>query len=714
MLHPQDSGHHLVTDSPLFVGEESRMLNRSACSKSCSVLDYATVEAHSAGAPVYAFGYTYVYGVSPDLDSAVALQRDNSNPWQKIHPKKSWEITNNKLGSTPAREPKSAGNDDQPLLSVHLIDGDPDTIWCSRGQTQPDVEPVWIRLDLPIETRIHSVVLVPHREGKGSESMRAPDWAPKRRAAGQAFPGELAIMVSQDGWHWETVYENPHFVPSSPAEPQEFQFEARPAKQIRIVGRRVPPVLNFGHCMSLAAVEAYDEYNQDVALVSRGTGITVSSTHMGYGMDRFTQSMLWPLQYDLGYKWCRVGYDMGVLTWAYVERRRGHLCVDPVADEAITQAVENGVEVILCLDKGNWLHAPCSKQKDRTRELMETYYDRPPEPTRPLSYLQGYLSYVRYMVRHFKNRVRYYEIMNEWPTTPGAAKEYSDLAKAVIPVIRREYPEAKIIAASTPGFRRSFIEAYLKEGLGPMIDVIAWHPFYQTDPEAQSFRDYPHQVQEFKKVCESYGFAGEYMATEYTWSAPSPPAASCIFQPSDDALSEPISELTKAKYASRVTVKHVGLDIVSLWNETFQTQLTHWSIGLLRNTFSADPLPPTQPEPIYYIQRTLSTVLEDVQPIELRVEIGNCTAEPEVWTFERGSGTYLVAIWMPGRAEDCVNDTEVDIFLPDIRVGHAIGIDILNGRKQGLTIEHDEHRTVLRRMLLKDFPIFIVLSRINE
>ncbi len=86
-----------------------------------------------------------------------------------------------------------------------------------------------------------------------------------------------------------------------------------------------------------------------------------------------------------------------------------------------------------------------------------------------------------------------------------------------------------------------------------------------------------------------------------------------------------VSELVKAKYALGLMIRHVGLDMVSLWNETFQTQLTSWSISLLRNTFSADPIPPTQPEAVYYALRTLSTVLEDVKPMEMTVEFSEKT-----------------------------------------------------------------------------------------
>ena len=95
--------------------------------------DYATIEAHCEGVPVYSLGnITYIYGVSPDLLPGVVMQEGNGNPRAKIRPKKSWEIESNVFGAYPVQPSvRTMWNDSQPLLPIHLIDGDPDTAWCS-------------------------------------------------------------------------------------------------------------------------------------------------------------------------------------------------------------------------------------------------------------------------------------------------------------------------------------------------------------------------------------------------------------------------------------------------------------------------------------------------------------------------------------------------------------------------------------------------------
>ena len=63
-----------------------------------TIEEFATIEAYCGDVPVYAFGYTYVYGVSPDLMSGAVLQEGNDTPAAKIRPKKSWEIESNYFG----------------------------------------------------------------------------------------------------------------------------------------------------------------------------------------------------------------------------------------------------------------------------------------------------------------------------------------------------------------------------------------------------------------------------------------------------------------------------------------------------------------------------------------------------------------------------------------------------------------------------------------
>ena len=659
--------------------------------------DYATIEAYSDDVPVYAFGFMYVYGVSPDFLRGTVLQTGNTNPRAKIQPKKSWELKENKMGSTPAGVPRSAVNDHQPFRSIHLIDGDVETSWCSRPQMQPDVEDVWIRIDLPREQQIRSVVLTPHPAGQVDHD------EVENVLLGQAFPRQLTIKLSCDAWHWETVYENKRLSQPKKMVPQKFEFNARPAKQVWIIGREFPQVMLHGHCFSIAEVEVNDTSGNNKALISQGAAVTVSSTYHGYGTDRLTQEMLWPIQYDLGFKWTRVGYGKDMFTRASVERIKGVYQLDPGADAAITECAHNGVNVLMCLNKGTkWLFVKEPKVFDKARNawVFPEFWE-PTEPTRSEEDLQGYLKYVRFMVRHFKDRVKYFEVWNEWDE---GAEEYCKFFPHAIRVIREECPDAKVVITPTaPEESAAFILGVLNR-VGPIFDVVSLHPWYNPDPTRKDFLEYPVYLRNLKKDCAARGFKGEYMVTEWTYSAPYPQPPEGIYENNKFK----ISEIQKAKYAARLTVTHQALNVYSFWNELFQQQVIQWSIGLLRNSFSASPLSPTQPEPVYYIMRTLSTVMDEVTPTEVKVQFSPVDKRLEWYTLRKPDGELMLAAWLNGYAKDDDSQEIIsDVTFPDRKLSKVSVIDILNGDMQSLNVSLDGNRTIIKDMHIKDWPIII-------
>jgi hypothetical protein len=134
------TGSHLAAQTP-----------PPTAASSPRIEDYATIESMIGRVPVFSFGnLVYVYGQSPDLLPGSVMQRGNANPGVKIRPKKSWEIKHNLAGCEHEMTVRSARTDSHPTLPIHLIDGDPETIWSSWGCAVPDGRPEWIRIDLPL------------------------------------------------------------------------------------------------------------------------------------------------------------------------------------------------------------------------------------------------------------------------------------------------------------------------------------------------------------------------------------------------------------------------------------------------------------------------------------------------------------------------------------------------------------------------------------
>jgi len=79
--------------------------------------------------------------------------------------------------------------------------------------------------------------------------------------------------------------------------------------------------------------------------------------------------------------------------WQHVDWGTGHYAIDPREESVIDDLVSNRVRIMLVLDVWH-------------PESRTVYYKTEED-------IQRYLSWVRFMVRHFKGRVEYYEILNE-------------------------------------------------------------------------------------------------------------------------------------------------------------------------------------------------------------------------------------------------------------------------------------------------------------
>ena len=412
--------------------------------------EFATMEAISSGAPVWSFSnLCYIYGASPDLMPGLVMQEGNRHPLEKIKLKKSWEIKYNLCGAESEMTCHTAENDSQPMLPIHLIDGDPDTVWSSWGLLVPDGRPEWIRIDLPMESEVATVALV------CAEGYPSP-------AYGKSLPKELDVKTSRDAWHWETVYSSKE-APDQPV--LEIKFQPHRAKQIWIIGqnfRKAAPIYD-GYVFSIASVEVRDSAGNNLALVSRGASVTVSSVCYLEINDRFTQDALWtPLNFDLGNKWLRIGGDNGSFMWQWVEHEKGKLELDPRGDYSVTDCVRHGVDVIVNLDfKGNDIYTnPPRKthwREARFREMNDNYNDPLPAADANPEMYQGYLRYIDYMVGQLKGRVAYLELGNEWNGWFGADHYVPTFFEPTLKIVKREWPGAKVMLGSPAGFDQNAI-----------------------------------------------------------------------------------------------------------------------------------------------------------------------------------------------------------------------------------------------------------------
>jgi parallel beta-helix repeat protein len=301
-----------------------------------------------------------------------------------------------------------------------------------------------------------------------------------------------------------------------------------------------------------------------------------------------------------------------------------------------------------------------------------------------------YLDFTRFIVKHFQDRVNHFEIWNE-PNidVPGqhiAVDNYIELVRRAVPVIREESPEAKIQVGGTSGLYWSDSREYLFSMLGsdimPLVDAVSWHPFFGESPEheAEYYYDYPSIVREIRRTAASHGFRGEYMADEATWWAHG--------QDNDEPWR--YTNTQAAKYYARSIVQHLGM-----------------AVSICLGGISERPI-------IFPTIRNLCTVMAGHEAVDMPMEINIDYAGPSAYcAFRYPNGDRMLAIWTDGIAQDEDPGVVATIAFPGLAAGTVTGIDVLHGFEQELISETDAGDTIVRDLLVRDYPILIRLSHVT-
>jgi len=356
--------------------------------------------------------------------------------------------------------------------------------------------------------------------------------------------------------------------------------------------------------------------------------------------------------------------------------------IDKSHDDFITSLADNGITITYVLSfwdkafkaKGGEMPIPRFKTEDE---------------------IQRYLNYVQSIVRHFKNRIEYYEIWNEsniecMPLQWIEVDDYINLVKRTVPIIRQEYPEAKIVVGGVSYLCERDVYDYLlgiirSDEIMPLVDIISWHAMYNTSPEHEFHRDYyyeyPSIVQEIRDIASAHGFEGEYVADELHWAT-----SGCFpnYPPGT------YSENKCAKYFARGILMNLGIDV---------------SISQLYC------VPPSgQPLQIVHTIQNLCTIMAGAKPVGLPLEIASEAENIKSYAFSLPNGDKLLALWTDGVAVDDDPGIEATVTFASLSAEKLVGIDVLNGFEQELITSMKEGNLIIQNLLVKDYPIILRLS----
>lgn len=310
--------------------------------------------------------------------------------------------------------------------------------------------------------------------------------------------------------------------------------------------------------------------------------------------------------------------------------------------------------------------------------------------------IDDFLEFVRTIVSHFKGRIPYYTIWSE-PDYCGDGgvkcihiEDYIELSRQVIPVIREEDPEAKIVSAPfSIQHNRDDIFALLRSDVVSMFDVISWHPIYDVAPNVEMFRDYYYQypsiIREIKEIASANGFTGEYWGTDLSWGS----EEICNFEGcrgEGQYWSIQETDLQVAKYYARGIVLELGMDVATGMDNFMEDR--PWSYPAMRN---------------------LNTVMAGAVAIDLTVEVETSAPFTRRAAFSIPDGGYMIALWTNGVAVDDDPGVESTVTIPGVTASKVVGIDVIFGFEQELNFEIVDDNLVIRNLLVKDYPILIKL-----
>jgi len=380
---------------------------------------------------------------------------------------------------------------------------------------------------------------------------------------------------------------------------------------------------------------------------------------------------------ELGLSWYRLGLDW--LDWCEV-RYPSDLSsdiIDPNADITISMLHDRGVSVMLELvywDRQTSIANPPNRLFSTADEIDE------------------YGDYVGRVVSHFQGRVASYGLLNE-PNVPNPgqfveASDYIKLIRHVVPVIREQDPAAKVVIGEvTPlwdsdGFE--YLSVILDSDILPLIDGIAWH-WISASPEYQSefYYNYPQLVRGIRETAASGGFSGELLAEEIVLRTSKTPHQSEYMG---------YEEIPALKYMTRVAIMNLGLGLA-----------TGFALE------SLDQLP-SQASLI----QAISTVMAGHESIDMPVGIDIETDGLIAYcAFRYTNGDRMLAVWTDGIAVDDDPGVPATISFPGLTAETVTGIDVLHGFEQELVFEVDGKDTIIRDLLVKDYPILIRLSDVT-
>ena len=442
----------------------------------------------------------------------------------------------------------------------------------------------------------------------------------------------------------------------------------------------------------------------------------------GFGMNvnlprqpRMPWTKTWTPIFDCGVKWVRIGqYENSSeqTSWDWVEQTRGHYAVPEAAEEAVRSLVDNGVSIEVQLQYSNPLYSEdVSKRPDHVT-LPPPGIGQNQEPLNPIYFapktdeqIEAFLGYVRFMVGHFKGRIKYWELWNEpnigyWRPDiekTEKAKWYGRVLCRFADAVHSTDPDAKVMFSGVADADVKFVANALP-ACPEKIDIQAYHsypggPFgVGKDPEEIDLHYHGADLRKMVKSLPGIRQNLEFWLNE--WGI--------------NAKAEGSNQSIQARYVPRFFLEQSANGIRPfLWEFMSATDGNEDNrMGILEgDTQGPDAF---RPRESYFSFENLSAVFGQAvrdpggEDALGKVE-GHASSEVRAYWFrDRASGRRVFAYWLavPADPRDKLKPVIAELTIADTTITKPALMDIRTGEIRQLQWLDQAKRTV--RVPVKD------------
>lgn len=395
------------------------------------------------------------------------------------------------------------------------------------------------------------------------------------------------------------------------------------------------------------------------------------------------------------------GYSRLQSGWAKTEKRKGKYSFEWL-DHQVDGLLEQGIRPWLCLCYGNPVYS------DSGHDLNAGIFGDGPV-------MDGWLKYVRQVVRRYRGKVTMYEVWNE----PDGAKpangkrgeswrEYANLFVQTAKVIREEDPEAKIAALAAYSFNNGYFENALREierlgGLGD-VDYVTYHAYWSI-PERIVKR-----VEELKELCSRLNPAIQVLQGE----------SGCPAQLEYGHALNNIewTEYSQAKWDLRHMLTNFSMGCPS--SVFTMVDLNYgWMIqsyGLIRMNLKSEP---QYKRPKFYAFQHVTSIFTPDYSADKRVRLTACNSDlpMQVTGVQKEGRAVGVIVYVGGeKPSDSLERRLFNISLEGVQLEDPVYVDLLTGYVHELSdrVKVQGDGVDIKALPLWDCPVLIMeRSEIN-